>query len=122
MSTSEKPKKTMEQIMVSYLMPLLTGLSLAMVFGIFNLFQEVQANTEFRNRGDRFTMVDGKGLTEKVDKNTQNIATLGGKMDVLIEGVIRNAEAIKETNKLNRAILNHLNKGTSPPSPLPSED
>ena len=117
MPIPERRKKTVEQIVTSYLMPLLTGLTLAVIFGIFNLFQDVQANTEFRSKGERFTVMDGKALTDKVDKNAQNIATLDGKMDMLIEGVTRNAEAIEESNKLNRAILNHLNKGHIPPLP-----
>lgn len=101
-------KKTFEQLMQSYLMPIMVAVTLAIIMGLFNMFQDVQANTEFRVKGERLTVVDGKEISVKVDANTQKIANLDGKLDILLEGLKRTNQNIEEANKLNREILQKI--------------
>ena len=105
---AERRKKTFEQLVQSYLMPILVALTLAIIFGIFNMYQQVHANTEFRVKGERFTVTDGKELNVKVDANTEKIANLDGKIDILLEGLKRTNQNIEEANRLNREILQKI--------------
>ena len=101
---------SIQDTFIKFLVPMSAALAVTIVVGLFTTYQEVQANTDFRNKGERFTLTDGKELTNKVEINARHVAKMDGKMDLLLEGIKTNNDNIKELNKLNIEILNRLSK------------